>query len=124
MAGPLIDTSVVIDHLRGREPATSFLVGLVPPPSLSVVSVTELYAGVHDGVERRELEGFLSCCRLIEVDTRIAQEAGLILRTYRRSHSVGVADALIAATALHHGLDLATLNREHFLMIPGLVVPY
>jgi predicted nucleic acid-binding protein len=45
----------------------------------------------------------------------------LIMRKVRRSHSgVGLADYLIAATAMHAGLELGTLNVRHFPMFPEL----
>lgn len=124
MAGALIDTCIAIDHLRGRAPATRFLLGLPQPPFLSAVTVAELYAGVRDGPERTELDAFLIICKVHAVETDIAREAGLLRRRYHRSHGLDIADALIAATAIAHGLELATLNRKHFPMLSSVVVPY
>ena len=47
-----------------------------------------------------------------------------MLRRYRGCHGLDLADALIAATALLHGLQLVTLNREHFPMLADLMMPY
>ena len=55
---------------------------------------------------------------------QIARRAGAWVRVYGPSHSVGLADALIAATAEHHGLELATLNVKHFPMFKRLKAPY
>ncbi|MBA4146849.1 MAG: hypothetical protein H0X66_01955 [Verrucomicrobia bacterium] len=43
---------------------------------------------------------------------------------YGRSHGVGLPDAFLAATALAHNLQLATLNQKHFPMLNNIVVPY
>jgi predicted nucleic acid-binding protein len=47
------------------------------------------------------------------------------MRVYRRSHpGIGVGDYLVAATADIEGLELATLNVNHYPMFPGLVAPF
>lgn len=124
MAALLIDTDILADYLRGRGDAVAFVDGLAEAPVLSVLSVAELFAGIREGSERRRLEAMLSVCELIEVDATIAREGGLLRRRYHPSHGVGIVDAMIAATALAHGLRLATRNRKHFPMLPDLVVPY
>ena len=43
---------------------------------------------------------------------------------YQRSHGLEFPDALIAATAEHHGLTLATLNVKHFPMFRNLKPAY
>lgn len=45
---------------------------------------------------------------------------------YSKSHGLTIPDALIAATAIMQGLELATDNDRHFKMIPELTVkrPY
>lgn len=120
----LVDTTVLIDALRGKPEAARYIASLGAPPFVSVVTAAELYAGVRDGPERRQLEFALAHSTLLEVSLPIGIEAGLLKRLWARSHGLGLADALIAATAMRHGLDLATLNRKHFPMIAGLVVPY
>ena len=60
---------------------------------------------------------------LISVIT-IAIAGGLHRRQYHKSHSVSLADALIAATAEHHQAKLVTLNRKRFPMMQDVIVPY
>ncbi len=124
MAALLIDTDILADYLRGRADAVSFVDGLVDAPALSVLTVAELFAGIREGPERQHLEAMLDECDLIQVDAAIAREGGLLRRRYHPSHGVGIVDAIIAATALAHGLRLVTRNRKHFPMLPDLVVPY
>jgi predicted nucleic acid-binding protein len=70
------------------------------------------------------VEEFLTRTILLEVDERIAVRAGLMVRPYRKSHGVGLADAIIAATVEVEDARLATLNVKHFPMLPDVLVPY
>jgi predicted nucleic acid-binding protein len=91
---------------------------------VSAVTVVELYAGVRDGRERDELEQFISRSHIAEVDTQIAERGGLIFRQYRKSHGIGFADSIIAATAEIERAVLVTLNNRHFPMLNDVIVPY
>ena len=91
---------------------------------LSSITVAELFAGVREGKERTALHAFLAAFEIIGLDREIAERGGLYRRDYGRSHGVGLADALIAATAERAGAVVVTLNTKHFPMFEGLVAPY
>ncbi len=120
----LIDTDVLIDYLRERPEAATYIESLTAPLLASAVTVAELYAGVREGKERTALDAFVQAFDVVPVDQVIAVKGGLYRRDYSRSHGVGIADALIAATAELHGATLVTLNRKHFPMLANVVVPY
>jgi predicted nucleic acid-binding protein len=122
----LIDTDVLIDYLRGRSEAISYVESLTAPLILSVITVAELYSGVREGEERAALDNFVSAFEVIPVNDEIAVQGGLYRRDYGKSHNVGLADAIIAATAVSRGATLVTLNRKHFPMLPAALVfvPY
>ena len=120
----LLDTNVIIDHLRGQVDAMAFIRGLHAPPLTSVVVVAELYAGVRDGTERTRLEEFLSGLEIVPRSRAAAIEGGLYRRAFAKNHNVGLDDALIAATAEIECATLVTLNRKHFPMLADIVVPY
>ena len=61
---------------------------------------------------------------VLDVTHEIGVKSGEYLKKYRPSHGVGAIDALIAATAEIHGLELATLNLKHFPMFKNLEGPY
>lgn len=107
----LVDTDVLVDHLRGvqRLSADGRILGV------SVVSRCELFAS-RDATER--LRRFLSPMVEMPVDGAIAELAGLT----RRDSGIPVPDALIAATALTHGIPLMTRNRRHFDRVADLRV--
>ena len=92
--------------------------------ALSVVSLTEVYAGARNQREERQIAQLEAFFRWLPVTTDIARRAGVFLRLYEMGHGIDDADALIAATAEHHGHDLATLNMKHFPMFPRLEPPY
>ncbi len=120
----LIDTDVMIDLLRLRPEAVAFVEGLSQPPAVSAITVAELYSGVREGHERRNLDEMLDWTEIIEVNREIAQLGGLYRRDYFKSHGVGVNDAMIAATAELAERSMVTLNRKHFPMLDRVLVPY
>jgi predicted nucleic acid-binding protein len=103
----LVDSDIVIDHLRGTRPLPSF------PLAYSVITRCELFAG-RDEAER--LRRVLAPMQEIPVDSSIAERGGSLKRTAQ----LQTPDALIAATALEHELPLMTRNRRHFDRVAGL----
>ena len=120
----LLDTCILIDVLRGRESAVDFIDALSDRPALSVITATELVAGVRTTAERRHIDRLLETYVVVDIDLEVAKLAGEYVRQYGRSHSVDPIDALIAATAKASGADFATLNIKHFPMFAGLEPPY
>lgn len=120
----LLDTCVLIDVLRGNEAALAFVGGLPGKPALSVITITEIVAGVRNARERKFFEQFAAACEAVPIDLEIATLAGEYVSQYRKSHGVDPIDALIAATARVKVLQLATMNLKHFPMLEGLKRPY
>lgn len=123
----VIDTDVMIDHLRGVTGARDLLLELIEqgsPPAVSVITVAEIEAGLFEE-ERPYVEALLDKLWVLPLDADIARTGGRFRREYGSSHGVLLPDALIAATAVRHAGALYTLNRKHYPM-PELdvVVPY
>jgi predicted nucleic acid-binding protein len=122
----LVDSDVLIAHLRGLGTARDWLIGARTsgPLAISAVSIAELVGGMRS-VERREVWRLLSSFRAEPATEIIARRAGEMMRRYRRSHTgIGLGDYLIAATADVKGLQLATLNVRHFPMFKDLRPPF
>jgi predicted nucleic acid-binding protein len=123
----VLDTTVVIDHLRGLPEARRLLREFVlssEPLVASEVVRFELLSGVRPG-EERGLEDFFESAVWAPVDERISRLAGALARQYRSAYSgIDDADYLIAGTALALNADLLTTNVRHFPMFPGLAPPY
>jgi predicted nucleic acid-binding protein len=120
----LFDTTILIDYLRGLEEARNLLETNGKKPKVSVASTLELYAGVRNRREQLQTEHLLTQAVLLPVTQDIAKRAGVFVRLYHASHAVAAMDAIIAATAEHHGLRLATLNVKHFPMFRNLKRAY
>jgi predicted nucleic acid-binding protein len=108
----LVDTDILIDHLRGSrrfDPEGSDV-------SISVVTRAELYAGRRADEVRVDM--LLTRFRELPVDRAVAERAGRLAR----SAGIAMPDALIAATALEHGLTLLTRNHGQFERVVGLQV--
>jgi len=125
MAKPLlVDTDVLVDFFRGYHKAVDFINAQSSRIVLSSVAVAELYAGVKSDNEIAILDRFISLFRVVSVSPAIAKAGGLYKRDYGKSHGVGLADALMAATAESENAELTTLNIKHFPMIKGLAPAY
>ena len=109
VADVLVDTDVFIDHLRGASELRPGRHRL----SYSVITRAELYAG---NSASEEVNRLLSPFRELPVDRAIAERAGRI----RRETGTRLPDALIAATAIEHGLSIATRNRSDFEKVRSL----
>lgn len=118
------DSSVIIDVLRGSDPATRWLEARTSMPACSEITRAEVLRGVRSA-ERVVTERLLGALRWIPVDASVSRRAGELGRQYRRSHAgLAVADLLIAATALVLDAGLATTNVRDFPMFADLEAPY
>jgi predicted nucleic acid-binding protein len=122
----LVDTSVLIDYLRGDQQAAEVLERERAAAALHASEITRLE--VLAGMQPAEEDGtrlLLSTIVWHPVDTEVAAEAGALGRKWLPSHhSIDSADLAIAATAIRAGSRLLTRNVRHFPMFSGLLAPY
>ena len=123
----LLDTSVLIDHLRD-DPRAIDLLGTATERADelwgSVVTRAEVLRGTRPS-ERTGTMLLLDTLAWVEVLIDVADRAGEMARTYRASHpGIDIADFLIAASAEKVGARLVTRNVKHFPMIPDLEPAY
>ena len=120
----LIDSDVLIWHLRGHEPTVQLLRTLaqgsreekVVSLGCSVVSVFEVRVGMHPE-EKASTEKLLSALERYPVGEGIAQKAADYYRAFaKQGITLHIADLIIAATAAEYELTLVSYNWEHFLM--------
>lgn len=118
MADYLLDSDVVIWHLRGHASVVERVVDLSKRGriGLSVIVRAEVIQGMRDS-ERDDTMAFLDACETLLVDQAVADRAGEIVRSHRaQGVTLGLPDALIGATALEAGIPLFTCNPRHFPM--------
>jgi tRNA(fMet)-specific endonuclease VapC len=125
----LIDTDVLVDRERGAgSPELEALIG-DEERAISVITVSELLHGVHrarGGTRTRRrafVEHLLASFEAIPVTESVARiHAEVWAHLADRGESIGAHDLWIAATALAHGLGIATGNAADFERVPGLRV--
>jgi predicted nucleic acid-binding protein len=86
----------------------------------------ELVVGCRNKTEVDHAESLISSLALLPVYPTESRRAYELVLAYNKNHGLGIPDALIAAAALVHDLELASDNVRHFGMIPDLRVrrPY
>ncbi len=109
VADILVDTDIFIDHLRGARQLVAGRHRL----NYSVITRAELFAG---NTASDLASTILAPFRELPVERNVAERAGRI----RREAGIRLPDALIAATAIEHGLSLATRNRSDFERVRSL----
>jgi predicted nucleic acid-binding protein len=113
----LLDTTVLLDVLRARQNRRSLLAELVASGHLlatAAINVGEVYAGMRVGEEART-EAFLSSLDCYPITAAIARRAGSLKSAWaQKGKTLSLADMIVAATALEHGLALMTDNRKDF----------
>jgi predicted nucleic acid-binding protein len=120
----LLDTDVLVDYFRGFHKAVAFVNEYNDRIILSSIVVAELYAGIKGEAEKTALQHFISLFRVVSIDAVIGKAGGLYRRDYGKSHGVGLADALLAATAEAVNAELKTLNARHYPMFKNLNPAY
>ena len=123
----VVDTDVLIDAGHGISEAVTCLEQVEQHAKLAISSITqmELIVGCRNKTELRSLEHFLSRFQVLGLNEQISDAAVDLLRRYRLSHGLLIADALIAATALSSGIPFVSKNERDYRFIAGLrLLPY
>jgi len=123
----ILDTNIIIDHIRLPKKSDSYLVKivrLIPEETfaISFISIQELYIGQSSKLIEKEKDilAVIRVLQLLPYTYEVAQFAGEIIRDSK--NPVSFADAAIAATAIINGFQLFTLNKRHFEGIKGLEI--
>jgi predicted nucleic acid-binding protein len=112
----LLDSDVIIWHLRGRKEITEELrdIQKFGLPGCSALTVLEVQLGVKKG-EGEGTERFLRSLKIFDVHIEIAMKAAQIIREYKaKGVTLDLSDAIIAGTCLLYDLILVTYNTKHY----------
>ena len=122
----LLETDVLIDLDRRVPNAWAWFHGLADRPSVPGFAALELVAGCKSAADVARVLTFLKPLKVLwpepaDLAPTISQLAAL-----GPACGIGVLDIVIAATAVAHGLPLATFNVKHYQHVPGLAIvqPY
>ncbi len=121
----LLDTDVMIDVLRGYEPAMNWLESAEEIGLPGLVAM-ELIQGCQNTKEQRQLEKALSAYQLYWNSEDDCDRAFLSFSSHHLSDNIGLLDALIAQIAIGFNAELATFNVKHYRVLRGLrtIQPY
>ena len=119
----LFDTDVLIWVLRGNAKAAK-AVDAADTRAVSVVTYMELLQGARDKREVRAIKSFLADMQFqtLSLTENIGHRASIYMEEYGLSVSMGLADALIAATAAEANEPLATANDKHYKLVTELTI--
>lgn len=128
MKNYFLDTSIIVDYLRGKEKAVNLVNNLDGNLTSSYVCLAELFEGVYRVREKENakkiiLEFFSSLAAIFGIDEQIAEIFGKIRAQLKsKGNVIEDLDILIAATCIINSLTLVTNNIGHFSRIKDLSV--
>jgi predicted nucleic acid-binding protein len=119
----IIDTDVIIWELRGNIKAQKVIHDNIPF-KISVITYIELLQGMKD---KKEMGSFIKQLSkwnvdILQIDNDISTRAMIYVEQYTLSHSMELADSLIAATCINESEILLTANDKHYKHIPNIQV--
>ena len=117
MSRYLLDSDVIIWHLRGRKEITEMFKDLQRSglPACSAISVLEVQLGVKTKEEEGKTSSFLESLKVFDVSMDIAKIAARLIREYKaKGVTIDIPDSIIASTCILHDLILVTYNRRHY----------
>ena len=111
----LVDTSIIIDHLRKKIKSQSILYGLVKSYTLylSTISLFELYAGANTARKMSDIENILVAFDTLLFSDSIARKSAEIYLSLKKENKLmEIRDLFIAATAIVYEMPIITLNKN------------
>lgn len=117
MAEYLLDTTTIIDHLRGNRKVSLYLEEIGMQGDIAgccCINITEVYAGMKER-EKEKTDKFIESLCYFNVTKEIARSAGrLKQKCAKRGKTLATSDVIIAATAMAYGSILVTKNIKHY----------
>ena len=119
----VIDTDVLIWYIKGNDNAYRAIEDS-KPFFISVVTYMELVQGMRNKNELNSLRKALHAwnAKILYISEEISVKAMFFVEQHFLSHSIQLADALIGATAISHGLSILTGNDKHYKIFKGLQI--
>ena len=117
MAQYLLDTTTIIDHLRGDKKVNFYLEEIGTRGDIvgcCCINITETYTGMKDK-EKEQTDKFIESLYYFPVTKEIAKLAGKLKQKYgKKGKTLATSDVIIADTAIAYGLILITKNKKHY----------
>jgi len=118
----IVDTDILIDAGRNIPEAVTYLEDIREQASLAISAITqmELMVGCRNKEELNAVDIFVRHFSILPINKPITEKAVELIRQYRLSHGLLIADALIAATAITTEAEFVSKNQRHYRFIKGL----
>lgn len=117
----LCDTNILIEFYKNNPQIVQELRHITQGQlAVSPITQAELYFGVLNKAELQKIKQHLLLLSQYPLDSSVSAVFLQLMETYSLSHKLTLPDALIAATALVHNLELYTLNVKDFRFISNL----
>jgi tRNA(fMet)-specific endonuclease VapC len=125
-----LDTSVLVDNLRGRRETVDYIRKLEATGadlSTTTINSFELFYGAYRSARREKnlaaAKALLRRLVVVELSEVASEEAGNLLAMLEsKGEGIDFRDILIAAISKTQEMALVTKNTEHFSRIPGLEI--
>ena len=117
----LCDTNILIEFYKNNPQIVEEMrqIGL-SQLAVSPITQAELYFGALNKAELKKIKQHLSVLTQLPLDGAVSTVFLNLMETYSLSHKMSIPDALIAATALVHNVELYTLNIKDFQIVANL----
>jgi predicted nucleic acid-binding protein len=119
----LFDTNILIEIYRNNQKIIT-LVNKIGSANTVISDVTraELFYGARNKLELQAIRKHLNKLPVLHIQSVISEMAVNLVEKYCLSHQLDIEDALIAATAIHHDIELLTLNLKDFQFLPDIKI--
>lgn len=123
----LVDTSVIIDYLRGKKKTVDLIDNIEGPLASSYVCLAELFEGVYRANNKEHVKeavmDFFSSLTIFGLNVEIAEKFGQIRAELKtKGLLLEDLDIFIAATCIVYDLEVITYNKKHFSHVPDLKI--
>ena len=122
----LLETSVIVEYLRGNKKIIDRIDRLEGELTSSYICMAELYEGVarfktQNHIEEAVLQFFSGMSEIYAIDEMIAKQFGFIRAILKKEGQIiEDIDIFIGATCTAYNLSLVTLNQKHFSRIKNI----
>lgn len=116
----IVDTDIIIKIFRGDQEKRELLEPIQDGLGLSLITVMELMSGANSKKREFEVSKTVKAYILCSITLKVGATAFAIIKKYHLHHTISIADALIAATAIENKLPLYTDNLNDYFFIKEL----
>lgn len=118
----LVDTDILIKIYRGDKEKREIIEPIQNNLAVSFITILELLAGARSHQNKFEILKTSKAYHVIYLSETISEKAFNLSKKYCVEYDLGIADILIAATAITRNLPLYTDNIRHFEFIEELTL--